>query len=353
MGIFTLFLFAVAIVVVMVLLATKRITDPLRTLVRAAQDLPHTDVLVSTPQSVITEFHDLISSFNEMAHSVTSAKRTLEEKLQELQTANQSIRNAQGQLIQSAKMAGLGQLVAGVAHELNNPIGFIHANMFHLEDYCRSLLKYVEILEEKYPNPSEREKLEIDFIKKDLFDLIRSCQDGAKRTKDIVQGLKTFSRIDETSMKQTDINEGIQSTLKMLKSEPKGATLDLQLADNLPKPLVYASLINQVWMNLILNAAHALPTVGGKILIKTLAEGDVVSVKISDNGSGIHPNDMDKIFEPFFTTKDVGKGTGLGLSICYNVIEKHGGHISVASKVNQGTTFHVTLPLRPPQSQTA
>jgi two-component system NtrC family sensor kinase len=300
------------------------------------------------------EIDYLVQSFNQMSRNVSGAKRALEVKLDELKSANEEIISTQTTLVQSAKMISLGQLVAGVAHELNNPVGFIYSNLFHLNDY---LIKIEELIakyqQTKSVVPAEtkkeiellEKKLEIEFILKDMESLIKSCVDGAKRTKDIVLGLRNFSRMDAATFKADDIHEGIRSTIKILNPILKDKiTVHEEFGD---LPLVECSLtnLNQVFMNILSNAAQAIKGLGD-IWITTKCEGDKVFITIRDNGEGISKENQEKIFDPFFTTKKVGEGTGLGLSIVYGIIQKHLGSISFESEVGKGTTFYIELPVK-------
>jgi len=300
------------------------------------------------------EIEYLVHSFNEMTRNVIAAKRTLELKLEELHRANTEIKNAQSQLVQSAKMVSLGQIVAGVAHELNNPIGFIHSNMHHLSEYVEKIKELVTNYRQVRAQLGQvdqarlkqlEERLDVDFLLKDLDELTRSCVDGAKRTKDIVLGLRTFSRMEESTYQKCDIHEGLRNTLKLLASEFKDrVTLHEEYGD-LPEIECNLSQMNQVFMNLLTNAVHAIER-RGDIWIRTHAVKDSVVIEIEDNGSGIPAEALEKIFDPFFTTKKVGEGMGLGLSIAYGLVQKHNGAISVTSEVGKGTCFTITLPVR-------
>jgi two-component system NtrC family sensor kinase len=293
--------------------------------------------------STETEVGLLMESFNDMSKKVSQSRQELEKKLEEL-------KNTQATLVHSAKMASLGQLVAGVAHELNNPIGFIYSNITHLKEYVEKIQK-VWVAVEKNPNEVESIKKEVDFdyIMEDLPKLISSCEDGAKRTRDIVLGLRNFSRLDEAQLKKVDLKEGLQNTLKLLASELKNKIIVHEEYGKLDLVRCYASQINQVFMNIISNAAQAIEK-EGDIWIKTWQEDNLAFVSIRDSGPGIPREAFDKIFDPFFTTKPVGKGTGLGLSISYGIVQKHGGEILVESQPGHGTTFIVKVPLEGPPS---
>jgi len=299
------------------------------------------------------EIEYLVQSFNEMALSIARVKKNLEEKVIELHEANAEIKSTQGTLVQSAKMISLGQLVAGVAHELNNPIGFIHSNMHHLLEYVEKLRSYVEVVrrnQESLPEAARSEmdeiekKVEIDFLLKDMEELTQSCVDGARRTKDIVLGLRSFSRIEGAEFGFFDVHEGITSTLKLLASDFKDRIQLHEEYGNLPKIECNLSQLNQVFMNLISNALQAIEG-RGHLWIRTRSLLNKIEVEIEDSGQGIDSENLSKIFDPFYTTKKVGQGTGLGLSIAYGIIQKHQGQISVKSELGKGTLFKITLPM--------
>ncbi len=267
-------------------------------------------------------------------------QKQLARERNELKQTLEELRAAEAQLVHSEKMAGLGKLVAGVAHELNNPIGFIYANMDHFRRYVGEL-KTVFDGGSLPAEPAERAGRAFEVLGR----LIESCSNGADRIKKIVQGLRTFSRLDEAERKAVDIHEGIDSTLALLEHHLKDRIQVRQDYGYIPQVECYAGQLNQVFMNLLTNAADAIEGEGG-IWITTAVEDGVVRVSIRDSGAGIDPENLKQIFGPFFTTKDVGKGTGLGLSISYGIVEKHGGKIEVESKVGEGTTFTVVLPVR-------
>jgi two-component system NtrC family sensor kinase len=242
-------------------------------------------------------------------------------------------------------MSSLGQVVAGVAHELNNPIGFIYSNMNHLREYSQQLIDAIHRLE-KDPSRIEDIKKEIDFeyLQKDLPQLIKSCEDGAKRVRDIVLNLRNFSRTDENDRKEFNLEEGLESTLSILSSDIKNRIQIHREYGNIPTVYCYPGQINQVFMNIITNAIQSIDG-KGDIWIKTEKKGLEVHISIRDSGKGIPPEIQEKIFDPFFTTKPVGQGTGLGLSISYGIIQKHKGQIKVSSQPGQGTTFTIILSL--------
>jgi len=270
-------------------------------------------------------------------------------KNKELQEALRALGAAQSKLIQQEKMACIGQLAAGVAHELNNPIGFVHSNLGTLGRYVEKLREFLEACE-GHCDPANaklsdlRKELKIDFVLEDLPALIAESTEGTQRVRKIVSDLKGFSHPDEDTAVFTDLNEGLRSTLNIVHNEIKyKATVHTDFGD-LPQVLCNPGQINQVFMNVLINAAQAIEE-KGEIHVVTRRDGDAIVITIRDTGAGIPPGVLDRIFDPFFTTKQVGKGTGLGLSISYDLIRKHGGTISAASEVGRGTTFTIRLPL--------
>ncbi len=338
------------LLVITILITSSTIIRPLRELLEALQDLQDGDKMVEIPIKSETEIGLLTQSFNQMSRKVSEARIDLKKKIAELEKANSEIKDTQSRLVHSSKMVSLGQLVAGVAHELNNPIGFIYSNMGHLRDYSDKLLKLAEIAE-KDPGSIEKAKkdLEIDFIKEDLPKLVASCEDGARRTRDIVLGLRNFSRLEESKLKQVDINESIDSTLNLLSGEIKNRVQVLKEYGALPLVNCYSNQINQVIMNILTNALQAIEGPGNiwitTKLIERIGRQKIVNISIQDSGKGMTSEVMEKIFDPFFSTKGVGQGTGLGLSISYGIIQSHGGDITVRSQVGIGTEFVITLPI--------
>lgn len=294
-------------------------------------------------------------------------KEIVERKLAEerLEKAYTELKNAQAQMIQQEKMASIGQLSAGVAHEINNPMGFIISNLSSLKGYTGKIIAFLKEQEETvlelakvYGDEEGNEKItslfekirttkrlqKIDYIMEDTKDLIQETQEGADRVKKIVQDLKGFARVTIDDIMMADINAGLESTINIIWNELKYKTkLEKDFGDI---PLLKCNMgqLNQVFMNLLLNAAQAIDT-HGEIHIKTWEENGTILISIADTGCGIPSEVINRIFEPFFTTKEVGKGTGLGLSISYEIIKKHGGEITVESKTGEGTTFTVKIPV--------
>lgn len=281
--------------------------------------------------------------------------RTLEfEKNQQL-SLNHQLKETQAYLVQSEKMASIGQLAAGVAHEINNPIGYINSNLASLRNYIDNLLALVAIYETAEATNSDAEqlsqiqtfkqKIDIEFLKTDVLDLLEESQEGTSRVKQIVQNLKDFSHLgSDDDWQWADLHVGLETTLNIVNNEIKYKAKVVKEFGDLPEVKCLPQQLNQVFMNLLVNAAHAIEN-EGIITLRTGTENDQVWVEISDTGKGIAPEHMSKIFDPFFTTKPVGKGTGLGLSISYSIIQRHQGEIQLNSQLGQRTTFRIVLPI--------
>jgi signal transduction histidine kinase len=287
----------------------------------------------------------------------------LEEKVRvrtdELEQALRNLQNTQSQLVSQEKMASLGQLTAGIAHEINNPINFVSSNITPLKRDINDIMEVIEFYrttgqsefapESKKKAADLEEELELDYVLEEVNQLLKGMEEGAKRTVEIVKGLRLFSRVDEQDVKKVDLHDGINSTIILLNSSIPGKIRIVRDFGELPMVECLAGKINQVFMNIINNAVHALSdhidTIKDpKIEIRTRSLGDSVVVEIEDNGPGMPEHVKERIFEPFFTTKSVGRGTGLGLSIVYSIIENHKGTMEVNTEVGQGTTFIITLP---------
>ncbi len=251
------------------------------------------------------------------------------------------IHRSREQLVQSDKLAAIGTLAAGVAHEINNPIGFINSNLNTMQKYLQRTIEHIESL----PCDDDTLNEEMKDITSDFGEAIEESIEGAGRIRDIVADLKSFSRVDKAGRENANLNDGIQSTLNIVWNELKyKCKVEKELGD-IPDIYCMANQLNQVFMNLLMNAGHAITHDHGLIKIKTWADDSNVYVSIADNGTGIPRENMGKLFEPFFTTKDVGKGTGLGLSLAFDIVKKHGGQIDVKSEVGQGAEFTISLPL--------
>ncbi len=282
-------------------------------------------------------------------------KQDLELRNAELARRKAELERLQAQITQTEKMASLGQMAAGVAHELNNPAGFIYSNIDLLKDYVVRLERYLSAVYEVDLPPEAaarlnevRRQIDYDNIVGDLSSILTDCYLGAERIRDVVQNLRLFSRLDEADFKWVDLNEGIESTVRLLSLYYKDGRISLcRDYGELPQVNCYAALLNQVWMNLLMNAAQAIGKSNGEVRISTRSQGDHVVATFSDTGSGIVPDNVKRIFDPFFTTKPVGEGTGLGLSISHSIIERHGGKIEVKSVLGKGTTFTISIPVNP------
>ncbi len=300
----------------------------------------------SSPEEILTIFKTATKQLSTLLERRSSE--------QELRENYEKLKNMQAQLLQSSKMASIGQLAAGVAHEINNPLAFINTNFSALKKYMVNITEILDAYEKLLGQPENKDlqnkvsvlikKSNLAFILSDLTELLDDSTDGMKRIIDIIADLKSFSRVDEAEIKEVDINDCLKSTIKMVSNEIKyKCALNLELAE-LPTIACYPGQLNQVFMNLLVNAGHAIEE-RGEINISTQKDPENITIKISDTGSGIADEHLEKLFDPFFTTKPIGTGTGLGLSISYGIIQKHGGKINVASELGQGTTFEISLPL--------
>jgi two-component system NtrC family sensor kinase len=349
---------AIGVVFVLIsIFATRVVVRPVYELVDAIQMMEVKDGPVEIPVTTDTEFGILTESFNDMSRRIYQTKMELEKKITEVEKAYSELKDAQTRLVHSAKMVSLGQMVAGIAHELNNPIGFIYSNMSHLRDYSEKLKTIIEAGENGADALEKaKQKADYNYIVEDLPRLIASCEDGARRTRDIVLGLRNFSRLEEAKIKRVSLKEGIETTLKLLSGEMKNRVAVHTHFEVVPDVLCYASQLNQVFMNILTNAAQSIEGEGDIwIHLHKVGEGKSAkaSVSIKDSGRGIQKEGLDKIFDPFYTTKSVGQGTGLGLSISYGIVKNHGGDIQVKSEMGKGTEFIVTVPIDgPPAGKT-
>lgn len=267
----------------------------------------------------------------------------------------EKLEQANSQLVQSEKLAAIGQLAAGVAHEINNPIGYVSSNLKTLGGYVQDLLRIIDSTDGTQDIEGVQQlkrSLEYDYIRDDVASLIDESEDGLERVKKIITALKDFSHIDEEEFRLADIHRGIDTTLNVVHSELKYKAEVVKEYGELPEIECIFSQINQVVMNLLVNAAHAIEEFG-LITLRTGRDGEWVWFEVEDTGKGIEPELINRIYEPFFTTKPVGKGTGLGLALSYSIIQKHHGRIKVFSEVGQGTRFRVGLPIKQPLAQDA
>lgn len=281
-------------------------------------------------------------------------KKKLESSYAEITASHDKLKQAQSQLVQSEKMASLGQLAAGVAHEINNPIGFVMSNVGTLKDYSTVLSKYVDLsldimssLESQEASAIKQldEEEDLKFIVSDIGEIMEDCADGLRRVKDIVANLKSFARSDEEEMAEVDVNQCIENTIKVVWNELKyKVTLHRDYQSDLPNVKGHEGQIGQVIMNMLVNAAQAIED-RGDVFLCTLLTDRGVQIQIQDTGKGMSDAVKAKIFDPFYTTKGVNEGTGLGLSISFGIIESHGGTIRVDSKEGEGTIFKIELPV--------
>lgn len=349
---------------------SRRFVRPIKRLTTTIDQIEHSnDLSVQVPIHGGDEVANLGRAFNKMTANLSEAfskrekverelervnlnlERQVDERTGELQKTLVQLKSAQSQLVQSEKMVSLGQLVAGIAHEINNPVGAIYANMPVLRDYLQDFESAIHLAGERCSAAGDNqladylEEIDYAFVSEDVRALIDSQQQAAERIRNIVLALRNFSRLDHGEVKNVLLEEGIDSSLQMLHHQYKNrieVVKDYQL--NVPVEC-YAGELNQVFMNILANAIQAIPG-DGQIRIATAKNGEQAVVTIADTGTGMPESVKAKIFDPFFTTKDVGEGTGLGLSISYGIIEKHQGSLAVESELNVGTCFTITIPLR-------
>lgn len=318
-----------------------------------ARTYPFNDVDEAQMGTVLT-LHD-ITRIKQVAHELAQANLKLKSKSRELQKAYNDLANSQQRILQQEKMASIGQLAAGVAHEINNPIGFITSNLGTLEKYIKRLFDYLESQAAAIVSDGDvaehlvqmRKTLKIDYILNDIPSLLSESLDGADRVKKIVQDLKSFSRSDDAEPKPADLVQCLDSTINIVWNELKYKAELVRDFQELPPVVCHAQQLNQVFMNLLVNAAHAIKE-RGIIKVSTRTDGSCVLISISDNGCGIEPQNISRLFDPFFTTKPIGQGTGLGLAIAYDIVKKHKGDIEVDTQIGIGTTFTVRLPYTEP-----
>ncbi len=290
-----------------------------------------------------------------------TAERDLAHRNEELEALNERLTGAQSQLLQSEKMASIGQLAAGVAHEINNPIAFVRANLYSLSAYVTDILSVLDTAEEKQEPAfasaqgaaTERPKIDAKFLREDIPALLSESIEGVTRVEKIVKDLKEFSHLDQAEWQKVDLHKGIESTLNVATHELRYHVDVIREYGELPLVECLPFQINQVFLNLLVNAAHSISG-RGTITLTTGRSDDMVWIKIADSGKGIEPAHLKRIFEPFFTTKPIGIGTGLGLSVSYSIVRRHGGSIDVESEVGKGTTFTIRIPIvgqRPDKAQ--
>jgi two-component system NtrC family sensor kinase len=291
----------------------------------------------------------------QLASQIDNLESAVTERTRKLQTEMDERKQLEAQLVQSEKLASIGQLAAGVAHEINNPIGYVFSNFGTLEGYLESLFRMFDACEAaaaQAPTVAQRlralaDELQLEYLKEDVPSLMRESKEGIGRVRRIVADLKDFSHVDqEQTWQHADVERGIDSTLNIVASELRFKADVVKEYGGIGEVECLPSQINQVVMNLVVNAAHAIGTERGRIVVRTGTAGSEAWIEVADNGSGIPKDVLPRIFDPFFTTKPVGKGTGLGLSLSYGIVQKHGGRITVDTEPGRGTTFRVSLPLQ-------
>ncbi len=355
------FIFVLTVGIIFSIFLAKSISNPLSEMEKTISKIGEGDLSGRLDYTYYYEINQLIKSYNTMADALQRLYSSLEAQVQdrtkELKSAYAELQNTQAMMLHSEKMKSLGELVAGIMHEINNPINFIYGNMVHLNNYSQDLISIVDEYtkydcslkpDEKTEIDNLKQEVDYEFLKSDLPDLIKSCKEGADRAKNIIQDLKSFSRMEEVAVTDVDLNHEIDMTLNILHNKLKNkAEIHKEFMENMPRIEAFGGQLNQVFMNILDNAAGAIPDKGDIwIRIDEDSAKEHVIIEIEDNGVGMDEETVRKIFNPFFTTKPVGKGTGLGLSITYKIIKNHQGSIKVESQPNMGTKFIITLPLK-------
>lgn len=364
--------FAVLIVLIISLITiaifAEKVVSPLKNLSQQAEFISKGNFDNFIPRTGYREMNQLVTSLNIMSYELKKIYMSLEEKVkqrtQELDTKNKELekvytelKDTQSMMVHSEKMRSLGEMVSGITHEINNPVNFIHGNLVHLKNYSHDLIEIIDKMKEyteKLPEQDKEEisalleELDYEYLKEDLPKLIGSCQEGTERTRNIVMDLKNFSRMEEMLISEINVEKELQTALNILHNKYKNVIEIHEEFSHVPNIEAYGGQLNQVFVNILDNALGAIKEVKktGNIYIRTKQDGQNVIIEIQDDGKGMTDEQKEKIFEPFFTTKPIGSGTGLGMSISYKVISTHNGKIDVKSKLNEGTTISLTLPIK-------
>lgn len=361
-------LLSVGITVLLATITSRAIAHPIETVTHVASAIVNESNLeIRTPVTSNDEVGSLATSLNQLVQWVDDstqdlelARQTLEqrveERTQELTQALQELQHSQAQLIQREKMSSLGQMVAGIAHEINNPINFIYGNLDYAKRSINDLLILLELYRQEYPQPNgaiqeQSEVMDLDFLIADMPKMLSSLKSGAERIQEVVLSLRNFCRLDEAQLKRADIHEGLENTLLLVGHRLQPNINLVKKYSQLPRIDCYPAQLNQAFINIISNAIDALEEVQGKAIPTIVIRSETIDnrwirVSIWNNGAAIPDDVQERIFDPFFTTKSVGKGSGMGLAICYQIVKKHQGKIEVTSEAEKGTEFAITLPIQ-------
>jgi len=364
-------LLSVGIAVLLATITSRAIAHPIETVTHVASAIvKESNLEIRTPVTTNDEVGSLATSLNQLVQWVDDstqdleqARQTLEqrveERTQELTQALRELQHTQAQLIQREKMSSLGQMVAGIAHEINNPINFIYGNLDYAKRSINDLLILLELYRQEYPQPNgaiqeQSETMDLDFLIADMPKMLSSLKSGAERIQEVVLSLRNFCRLDEAQLKRADIHEGLENTLLLVGHRIQPNINLVKKYSQLPRIDCYPAQLNQAFINIISNAIDALEEVQGKAIPTIVIRSETIDnrwirVSVWNNGAAIPEEVKERIFDPFFTTKSVGKGTGMGLAICYQIVKKHQGKIEVTSEPEKGTEFAITLPIQTEQ----